>query len=97
MSTEAWLQQPVQGSSLGATWLSMYDGGLDSMIEAPTALGCKTFAETPRAQRVAANLDALYSVPWSEQELKCMLASAIDRLSELALDGQSVYRGGPLE
>lgn len=72
--------------------LEMYERALNMMIGVGTGLGCAGFAATPPIDRVAAHAGSLMSNLFDEEEKACILACAIDRLSELALNGAAAYR-----
>jgi hypothetical protein len=83
-------EHPRGAPSPELTHLDMYERGLNEMIGVGTTLGCKAFTEAEPMARVAVNAEALGM--FSVREVTYLLACAVDRLSELALDGQTVYR-----
>lgn len=69
----------------------MYSRGVDGMIMALTGLGCNRFKETPIVDRLAANASAIKQAGFDTEELRIVLAIALDRLAGLALEGAGVY------
>lgn len=69
----------------------MFELGLNMMIGVGASEGCDSYAALPVEQRVAAVMSGLHH-GFDNAELRCLLACAVDRLTELALNGASAYR-----
>src|SRR5947209_5031997 len=85
------LRSRPMNSPKGMTHFAMYEGGLDHCIAANAEEGCAVFNSMTPEYRQATSAAALFR-SFSDQDRLYMLAAAVDRLSELALEGYPVYR-----
>jgi hypothetical protein len=94
MTTETvtYLNDHPGGAPENVNFRLLYEQALDDMLSTTTSIGCTVFKEEPVVKRIALNAESAIYADFDQQELTFLLACAVDRLAELALDGYAVYR-----